>query len=122
MCIYVAIATDIPIGRLLYNLASYISIDLSALLSRWKQSSTNLETNSEIADHDKGDDGSSVLPVRQDAFMQASRPKTKSVSVTVRVKGKDKGNLGACMIPNNSILCILHMQPLKLKSHQSKPL
>lgn len=60
--------------------------------------STSLETKSEIADHDKGD-GLSALPVRQDAFTQASRPKTKSVSVTVRVKGKDKGNLGACMIP-----------------------
>ena len=83
--------------------------------------STSLETKSEIADHDKGD-GSSALPVRQDAFTQASRPKTKSVSVTVRVKSKDKGNLGACMIPISSILCILHMQPLKLKSHQSKPL
>ena len=90
--------------------------------------STSLETKSEIADHDK-DDGLSALPVRQgtlpvrqDAFMQASRPKTKSVSVTVRVKGKDKGNLGACMIPISLILGILHMQPLKLKSHQSKPL
>ena len=59
---------------------------------------TNLETESEIDDHDKGD-GSSALPVRQDLFMQASRPKTKSVSVTVHVKGKDKDNLGACMIP-----------------------
>ena len=78
--------------------------------------STSLETKIEIADHNKGD-SLSALPVRQDAFTQASRPKTKSVSVTVCVKGKDKGNLGACMIPISSILCMLHMQPLKLKSH-----
>ena len=59
---------------------------------------TSLETESEIADHDIGD-GLSALSVWQDPFTQASRPKTKSVSVTVHVKGIDKGNLRACMIP-----------------------
>ena len=53
--------------------------------------STSLEIKNEIIDHDKGD-GLSALPVRQDAFTQGSRPKTKSVLVTVHVKGKDKGN------------------------------
>ena len=59
---------------------------------------TSLETESEIADHDTGN-GSSALPVRQDSSTQASRPKTKSVSVTVCVKGIHKDNLRAFMIP-----------------------
>ena len=51
-------------------------------------------TENEIVHHDK-DKGLSVLQLWKDAFIQASRPKMKSVSVKVCVKGKDKGNVKA---------------------------
>ena len=53
---------------------------------------TSVETETEVDDHDK-DEGSSTLPLWQDASTQASRHKMKLVSVTVHMKGKDKGNV-----------------------------
>ena len=41
---------------------------------------------------------SSALSVWQDPSTQASKPKTKSVSVTLHVKGIDTGKLRACII------------------------
>ena len=57
--------------------------------------STSVETETKVVDHDQQDEGPSALTLWQDASTQASRPKMKSVLVTVHAKGKDKGNVGA---------------------------
>ena len=67
--------------------------------------STSVETETEVVDHDQQHQGPSALSLWQDASTQASRPKMKSVSVTVRVKGKDKGNVGAY----NTMMSSLHI-------------
>ena len=70
--------------------------------------STSVETETEVVDHDQQDEGPSTLPLWQDASTQANRPKMKSVSVTVHVKGKDRGNVGAYNITMSYLHIIIY--------------
>ena len=72
--------------------------------------STNVETESEFVDHNTYK-GSSALPFWQDAsiYVQVSKPKLKSVSVTVHVKRNDKGNVGAYIYDAPSFYYWLYM-------------
>ena len=65
---------------------------IAELLSTSMETETDHEVDTITANKEET---SSVLPVLQDASTQASAPKMKSVSVTVRMKGKDKGNVAA---------------------------
>ena len=63
---------------------------VAEILSTSMETETDREVDTITANKEET---SSVLPMLQDASTQASAPKMKSVSVTVRVKGKDKGNI-----------------------------
>ena len=67
-----------------------------------------METETEVVNHDLQDEGPFALPLWQDASTQASRPKMKSVSVTVCVKGKDRGNVGAYNIMTSYLHIIVY--------------
>lgn len=72
--------------------------------------STNVETESEFVDHDT-DKSSSAWPFWQDAsiYVQVSKPKLNSVSVTVHVKGNEKGNVGGYVYDALSFYYWLYM-------------
>ena len=69
--------------------------------------STSVVTETEVVDHNK-DKGLSTWPLWQDASTQVIGPKMKSVSFTMCVKGKDKGNVGAYNIMMSYLHIVVH--------------
>ena len=72
--------------------AIYSNILTVKLVAELLSTSVETEPEADTTIVDK-DETPSDLPMFRDASTQASTPKMKSVSVTVRVKGKDKGSL-----------------------------